>query len=168
MSKKKRKKKLGTRSKQQPNHVKQIKSKLHEIFSVNDGRSYGYRELIRKLQLRDKKSKDYLKSQLFSLESNEKIRRLSDGRFVTNAESEYIQGTVDHVNPNFAYIVTPDQEEDIWVKTTDLNFAIHGDSTELHSYRRHSHRQSIRNRIYRADTGGPKRVFSYRPSQSSR
>ncbi len=127
MSKKKRKKKLGSRSKQEPNHVKQIKSKLHEVFSVNDGKSYGYRELIRKLQLRDKKSKDYLKSQLFSMESKEKIRRLSDGRFVTNVESEYLQGTVDHVNPNFAYIVTPDQDEDIWVKTTDLNFAIHGD-----------------------------------------
>ncbi len=127
MSRKKRNKKLGSRSKQQPNHVKEIKSKLHEIFTVNDGRSYGYRELIRKLQLKDKKSKDYLKSQLFSLESNEKIRRLSDGRFVTNAESEYIQGTVDHVNPNFAYVVTPEQDEDIWIKTTDLKFAIHGD-----------------------------------------
>ena len=127
MSKKKRKKKIGSRSKQQPNHVKQIKSKLHEIFSVNDGKSYGYRELIRTLKLRNKKSKDYLKSQLFSLESNEEIRRLSDGRFVTNKESEYIRGTVDHVNPNFAYIVTPDQEEYIWVKTADLKFAIHGD-----------------------------------------
>lgn len=128
MSRKKRKKKLGSRSKHhEPTHVKKIKSKLHEIFSLNDGNSYGYRELIRKLQLRDKKSKDYLKNQLFSLESKEKIRRLSDGRFVSNAESEYLQGTIDHVNPNFAYVVIPDSEEDIWVKTADLNFAIHGD-----------------------------------------
>ena len=120
--------KVGARSKQQaPNHIKKIKSKLYEIFTVNDGNSYGYRELIRKLQLRDKKSKDYLKDQLFSLESKEQIRRLSDGRFVSNAESEYIQGTVDHVNPNFAYIITPEPQQDIWVKTTDLNFAIHGD-----------------------------------------
>jgi len=132
MSRKKRKTRLGNRSKQQePSHVKKIKSKLHEIFSVNDGNSYGYRELIRKLQLRDKKSKDYLKNHLFSLESKEKIRRLSDGRFVSNAESEYIQGTVDHVNPNFAYIVTPDQEEDIWVKTSDLKHAIHGDLVSI-------------------------------------
>ena len=93
-----KKKKSGLRSNQQPNHVKELKSKLHEVFSLNDGKSYGYRELIRKLQLRDKKSKDYLKSQLFSLESKEKIRRLSDGRFITNEETEYIRGTVDHVN----------------------------------------------------------------------
>ena len=101
MSRKKRKTKLGNRSKQQePSHVKKIKSKLHEIFSVNDGNSYGYRELIRKLQLRDKKSKDYLKNHLFSLEAKEKIRRLSDGRFVSNAESEYLTGIVDRVSVN--------------------------------------------------------------------
>ena len=128
MGRKRRKTKLGNRSKhQEPSHVKKVKSKLHEIFSVNDGNSYGYRELIRKLQLRDKKSKDYLKNHLFSLEAKEKIRRLSDGRFVSNAESEYLSGTVDHVNPKFAYIVIPDQEDDIWVKTSDLKFAIHGD-----------------------------------------
>ena len=132
MSRKKRKTKLGNRSKsQEPTHVKKIKSSLFEIFSVNDGNSYGYRDLIRKLQLRDKKSKDYLKNHLFSLEAKEKIRRLSDGRFVSNTESEYLQGTVDHVNPKFAYIVTPDQEEDIWVKTSDLNFAIHGDLVSI-------------------------------------
>lgn len=128
MSKKKRNKKIGSRSKpQEPNHVKLIKTKLHEIFSVNDGKSYGYRDLIRKLQLRDKKSKDYLKSTLFSLESKERIRRLSDGRFISNTDTEHIQGVVDHVNANFAYVVTPDMEEDIWVKTQDLKFAIHGD-----------------------------------------
>lgn len=61
------------------------------------------------------------------MESKEQIRRLSDGRFVSNKDSEYIQGIVDHVNPNFAYVVTPDEMEDIWVKTSDLNFAIHDD-----------------------------------------
>lgn len=128
MSKKKSNKKIGQRSRhQEPAHVKKIKSKLHELFSVNDGKSYGYRDLIRKLQLRDKKAKDYLKDQLFSLESREKIQRLSDGRFVSNVDSEYIQGTVDHVNANFGYIVTPENEEDIWVKTMDLKFAVHGD-----------------------------------------
>ncbi len=117
--------------KQEPNQIKRIKSKLHQLFATNDGQAYSYRDLIRKLNIRDKKSKDFLKSQLFGLESKEKVRRLSDGRYVSNAESEYIQGKVDHVNPNFAYILTPDGEDDIWVKTTDLKFAIHGDTVNV-------------------------------------
>ncbi|MEM0938436.1 MAG: ribonuclease R [Bacteroidota bacterium] len=128
MSRKRRKTTLGNQSKpREPSHVKRIKNKLHELFSVNNGSSYGYRDLIRKLQLRDKKSKDYLKNQLFHLENKERIKRLSDGRFVSNVNSEYLTGTVDHVNPNFAYIITEDEQEDIWIKTADLNFAIHGD-----------------------------------------
>ena len=113
--------------KHEPNQIKRIKAKLHQLFSVNDGNAYSYRDIIRKLNIQDRKSKDFLKSQLFGLESKEKIRRLSDGRYVGNAESEYIQGKVDHVNPNFAYILTPEGEDDIWVKTSDLKFAIHGD-----------------------------------------
>ncbi|MEM6829081.1 MAG: ribonuclease R [Bacteroidota bacterium] len=124
-----RKRKQGNPKKRRSESTKtdQIRTKLYQLFSVNDGNSYGYRELIRKFSLRDKKSKDYLKDQLFSLESKDRVRRLSDGRYVSAAESEYIQGSVDHVNPNFAYVVTPEGEDDIWVKTVDLKFAVHGD-----------------------------------------
>ncbi|MEM9337272.1 MAG: ribonuclease R [Bacteroidota bacterium] len=124
-----RKRKQGNPKKRRSESTKtdQIRTKLYQLFSVNDGNSYGYRELIRKFSLRDKKSKDYLKDQLFSLESKDRVRRLSDGRYVSAAESEYIQGSVDHVNPNFAYVVTPEGEDDIWVKTGDLKFAVHGD-----------------------------------------
>ncbi|MBC6410547.1 MAG: ribonuclease R [Ekhidna sp.] len=132
MGRMRRRVKSGKRSKrQEPDQVKKIKTKLYEIFAVNDGNAYDYQALIKKLKLPNKKSKDYLKDWLFSLESKEKIRRLSDGRFVSNAESKYIRGTVDHVNPNFAYVVTSENEDDIWVKTADLHFAIHGDRVNV-------------------------------------
>jgi len=131
MSGKRRKIRPGSRLKQrEPGHVKKIKRKLHEIFAFNDRSAYSHQELISRLQLRDKKAKDYLKSHLFSLESEEKIRRLNDGCFVSNSESKYTRGTVDHVNPNFAYIVTPEDKDDIRVKAAHLNFAIHGDTVE--------------------------------------
>ena len=34
---------------------------------------------------------------------------------------------MDHVNPRFAYIISDEYEEDIWVKSDDLKFAIDGD-----------------------------------------
>ena len=128
MNRKRRRTKPGKSLHQQGlSRTKGVKTKLHEIFAVNDGNAYSYHALIRELRLSDKKSKDYLKNLLFKLENEEKIRRLSDGRFLSNMESKYIEGTVDHVNPNFAYIVTSENEDDIRVRTTDLNFAVHGD-----------------------------------------
>ncbi len=128
-----RKRKQGNPKKRrsEPNQTSQVRTKLYQLFSVNDGNAYGYRDLIRKFSLRDKKTKDYLKDQLFSLESKDKIRRLSDGRYVSMAESEYIQGKLDHVNPNFGYVVTPEGEEDIWVKTGDMKYAVHGDTVSV-------------------------------------
>lgn len=115
------------RKKREPNTIVKIKSGLHKVFAVNDGKTYTYRDLIRKFALQERKSKEFLKSQLFSMESQDKIKRLGDGQYVSTAQTEHIQGKVDHVNPNFAYILTPDGEDDIWVKTGDLKFAIHGD-----------------------------------------
>ena len=129
MNKKRKKSMRGApdRKKREPNTIVKIKSGLHKLFATNDGKTYTYRDLIRKFGLQDRKSKDFLKSQLFSLESKDVIKRLSDGQYVSTVEAEHIQGKVDHVNPNFAYILTPDGEDDIWVKTGDLKSAIHGD-----------------------------------------
>ena len=125
---KKGKRKIGKKTKQQePNPLKKIKRTLQEIFAVNDGKSYDHSELVLKLRLSDKKWKEYLKNQLDILENKAKIRRLDNGRFVSNAKSEWLQGTVDHVNPKFAYVITPESTDDIWVRTADLRFAIHGD-----------------------------------------
>ncbi|MFK7953366.1 MAG: ribonuclease R [Ekhidna sp.] len=113
--------------KRAPNQVVVVKTGLHKLFSINDGKAYSYRDLIRKFAIKEKRAKDLLKNQLFSMESKDQIKRLSDGRYISNAESEYITGKLDHVNTNFGYIVTPESEDDIWVKTQDLKFAVHGD-----------------------------------------
>lgn len=107
--------------------VSSIKKQVYDLFAVNNGKAYGFRELARRFGLQDEKSKKYLQDYLFSLESKDTIRKTSTGRYVSNVETEYIQGRVDHVNPAFAYIVTPEDQEDIYVKTGDLKFAIHDD-----------------------------------------
>ena len=38
---------------------------------------------------------------------------------------------MDHVNPKFAYIMVDSLPDDIWVKSKDLNFAMHGDTVTI-------------------------------------
>jgi len=43
-----------------------------------------------------------------------------------------VEGTVDHVHPRFAYIITGiENQKDIYVKTHDLHTAMHGDRVEI-------------------------------------
>lgn len=108
-----------------------VQSKLHQLFSVNDGNTYGYQQLVRRFGLKDKKAKEELKNQLFGMEKRSKVLRTRENRYVSTAKTACIQGKVEHVNPRFAYVVTPEGEEDIRVKTADLKYAVHGDTVKV-------------------------------------
>lgn len=127
MSKKRKK----TKSKQNPGNIKGIKDQVRGVFAHNIGERFSYRQLIKTLGLRDKKSKEALKDILFSMESKGQLNKAPDGRFISAVEPDVIQGRVDHVNSRFAYIISPQSEDDIWVKTDDLKFAVDGDTVEV-------------------------------------
>lgn len=108
-----------------------VKDRLRQIFYEEAGESFSYRQLIKKIGIRDAKTKDALKDILFSMESQGRVARNSDGRFVSNSTPSVITGKVDHVNPRFAYVISMESEEDVWIKSSNLNFAIDGDEVEI-------------------------------------
>lgn len=127
----KKRKKFSGKPQKENSKIKDLKNGLRQIFTSNPDLSYSYRQLIKMLGLRDRDSKESLKDLIFSLEKNDQIVRTTDGRFTSAMEMETLEGVVDHVNSRFAYIVVPDQEDDIYVKTNDLNFAIDGDRVKV-------------------------------------
>ncbi|REE01592.1 ribonuclease R [Marinoscillum furvescens] len=127
---KKKKKKVG-KAKSKPTNVKRIKDQTRAIFANKIGERFSYRQLIKMLGLRDKKSKETLKDILFGMESKGAITKAPDGRFVSAHEPDVVIGRVDHVNSRFAYIISEQYEEDIWVKTDDLKFAIDKDIVKV-------------------------------------
>ncbi len=126
---KKKKRKTAKHKKQVKGQPKAriLKDKVRELFAMNLGSAYSMQQIIKELKLRDMRSKNLLKEILFGMESQEKIQRGPDGRFSSMKEAEYIEGEVDHVNPRFAYIISEELEEDVWVRTEDLKFAVDGD-----------------------------------------
>lgn len=111
--------------------TKRIKDQVRGVFAHNLGERFSYRELIKVLGLRDKKSKEALKDVLFGMEKKGKLGKAPDGRFISTVEAEVIEGRVDHVNSRFAYIISEQSEEDIWVRSEDLKFAIDGDRVKV-------------------------------------
>jgi len=121
--------KLKTRKRS--TNVKELKDRVRGVFGHHVGERFGYRDLIKKLGLRDKKSKEALKDILFSLEGKGSILKTPDGRFMSSAEPEVLIGRVDHVNPRFAYIICEGSEDDIYVRSEDLKFAIDKDTVKV-------------------------------------
>ncbi len=126
-----RKKKSSSIHGKMPRVKINIKNEVKLHFQNSPNESFSLSQLVKLLRIRDGKSKDFVKKLLFKMEAEDQLRRVPDGRWITAVEPIYYEGTVDHVNPKFAYIMVDSLPDDIWVKSKDLNFAMHGDTVTI-------------------------------------
>ncbi len=109
----------------------QIKESVLQLFRQQTGKAWSIRQMIQTLGVRDKKSKNLVSEVAFRLEDEGIVSRNRDGRFVSKLMPSALVGTVDHVNSRFAYILCDELDEDVYVKTDDLAFAIDGDTVKF-------------------------------------
>jgi ribonuclease R len=107
-----------------------VKTSIKELFAAEQGVAFTVSQIIKKLGIRDKISKDMIPDVLFTLERQGKIKQQRNS-FISLQNDDDIIGTIDHVNPKFGYIVVPGMENDIWVKTEDLRGGIDGDQVRV-------------------------------------
>ena len=113
------------------------------------GTPMSYMSVIKQLKIRDAKSKAITKGTLFSLEASGFLRKLSSNKFVLDVELDEVRGKVDHVNPRFAYVTVDGRQDDIWVRSDDLNFAVDGDEVLVEITRESSKNYRAEGRVTR-------------------
>jgi ribonuclease R len=98
------------------------------------GEEYSTKQLIKKLELRDASTKAMLDTVLQKLVQSGSVSKNPRNFYSSTKEPEFIEGTVDYVNPRFAFIVPDDKEahpQDIQVKEQDLKNALDGDKVRI-------------------------------------
>jgi ribonuclease R len=98
------------------------------------GRSFAIKNIFRKLNIFDKAEKVKLVEDLEKLLESGEVQMTEDGDFMIDGNLPVLEGTVDFVNPRFAFIVVEGQEEDIWVNADDLRFALDGDCVKVRAF----------------------------------
>lgn len=129
MSKKKFKKEKEKRNKKEQGGMY---SSLLLLLEEMSGKGYSPQQLIKKLGLKKKSLIEDLFRLLDALEEEGKVEQLSSGHYKSTRKTKAVTGIVDHVNPRFAYITTGvEGQKDIYVRSTDMASAIHGDTVEV-------------------------------------
>ncbi len=128
MSRKKHNK-IRSKSKTRYNPVK-LKGDIISFLDQNIHKAYSSKQLIKRLGIRDMPSKAAVQPLLISLAKEDKIERIRQS-YKSKREPVLILGRVDHVNTNFAYVITDSDYGDVWVKSANLHFAMDGDTVEL-------------------------------------
>ena len=96
-----------------------------KLLKANPGNEYTLRKLYP--HLKHKCSKEEIQEAVLALTKQGTIKQLSRGRFTLLSEAVYVTGKVDYVNPSYAYIVTEEGEDDIWVSKENLRSALDQD-----------------------------------------
>lgn len=129
MSKKKFKEKKAKRDKKERSS---LYSSMIQLLEDSNGKTYSVEQLIRKFKLKKKSLIEDLFKLLDVLVDEGVVTQLSNGHFKSTKRGGTITGVVDHVNPRFAYVTTGvEGKKDIYVRSTDLATAIHGDTVEV-------------------------------------
>ena len=111
--------------------VEFIQQKIRQLFEANPGQVLSIRQIINKTGIRDLRSKELAFNVVMDMADDNEILKLRNNSFRSKAEAVSIVGRVDHVNKRFAYVISEDAEEDVWIKTEDLKSAIEGDIVSI-------------------------------------
>ncbi|MCS7004937.1 MAG: ribonuclease R [Cytophagales bacterium] len=97
-----------------------------DFFQERKGTIFSLQQLIKAFDLRSRKEKSEFKACLKKLVNHQQIAQYQ-GRYGHFLEPQLVEGIVDYVSPQYAYIIVEGQETDIFVPTSRLKHALDGD-----------------------------------------
>ena len=108
-----------------------IQQKIKQLFDTHAGQTFSVKQVLNKTGIRDMKSKEIAFNILMDMADDGQVLKPKNNTFRSTEDAKLIVGRVDHVNKRFAFVVSEDSEDDIWVKTEDLRSAMDGDTVSI-------------------------------------
>lgn len=116
----------------------EMKNDVAAFFQVNSEESFSQQQILDHFGIGDRKLKLIIHGLIGELTDEGLLTRLANGTYQANETATTVEGTVDHVNAKFAFIVPKEKRQgidtDIWVATDDLAGAIDGDRVRVMRY----------------------------------
>ena len=105
-------------------------------FRNNPSKEFNYRQIAKKLKIRDSRTRELTVEVLTKLCEDGKIKEVYRGKFKFIPSSSYITGTVSMIKSGAAFIISSDLAEDVYVSSKNLNKALHGDKVKINIWAR--------------------------------
>jgi ribonuclease R len=114
--------------------IYRMKDRIRDLLDKNRSRALATKHIIRKLDLKSRKQLDAMESALHKLVKGGEAEMTRNGQFRTKLGAEVIEGRVDFVNARYAFIVSPDTQQDVMVSANRLKNALDGDTVKVQLY----------------------------------
>lgn len=118
------------------NKIQNLSQTILNILRKDHSQSYNYKQIATKLQLDDPSSRNQIIKKLKDLKEKGTIQEIERGQYRLTSSQNYYTGKVDIAGRGNAYIIVDGLEDDIFVKSKNLNKALHNDSVEVYVFKR--------------------------------
>ncbi len=108
-----------------------FKSEILEFFQLNEETAWSLNQVHKAFAIHDRKTKDLFGDLIIELHKDKKLIRMSEGHYMIDASTEFLEGRMEHVNVRFGFVVVEGREGDILINARDMNGAIDGDTVKV-------------------------------------
>ena len=113
---------------------KNIGNKILGIFSSSPRKTYNYKQLAGLMHVTDVNGKRMIIKTLEQLTKTKNLEEVGPGKYKLKSKQGFITGKVDMSSSGFAYIVSDELQEDVFVSFKNLHGALHGDTVKVFIY----------------------------------
>lgn len=104
------------------------------IFTRNPKKIFNYKQLSKHLLLKDQHEKDQVNNALYNLSKQEMLEQVERGKFRLKARAGYVNGTIDMTQHGYAFLVSEEIDQDVFIARNSLATALDGDLVKVHIY----------------------------------
>lgn len=126
-----------------------LKRFILEILKKNPTLNYNYKQIGKKLDIKDNNIKHLISEVLRELKSDGFVEEISSGKFKFKIKTGYKSGKLDISKKNNAIVYVEDSDEEIFIPEANLHHALHGDIVEVYVYARRKKSEQFEGEIVR-------------------
>jgi len=115
-----------------------LTNKITGIFSNNPGKIFNYKQLSKFLGIKDQNYRQLVVQVLGELKSSEQLEEISTGRFKFKPRAGYVTGRIDMTQHGYAYVISEEVEDDVFIARNLLHSALDGDLVKVYVFPRRS------------------------------
>ena len=139
---------MPKKTKRAKNHKKnEITKGIFSTLEKNPTQLFNYKQIAAKLEITDAAGRNLLIKKLVQLKEQKRILEVEKGKYKAIPSKNYHEGIVDITGRGNAYVVCDDLEEDVFIASSFLNKALHGDKVNVYVFPKRRGKKKIEGEI---------------------
>jgi ribonuclease R len=104
------------------------------IFTRNPKKLFNYKQLAKQLLINDQRDREMINNALHNLAEQGLLEQPQKGKFRLKERAGYVNGTIDMTQHGYAFLVSDEIDQDVFISRSNMGRALDGDLVKVHIY----------------------------------